>query len=164
MRDPVIQRLDDEAAIRRLAAFYSDAVTHLDAARAASVYAEDGVVTIAGNELAGRFAIEAGMRETFARFSLLQLVEHGGLVEVTGDQASARWSTVELAVRTGAEALGIIFGRYEDRLVRLPEGWRFARRTFTLAGRTQIETAKLQLDPSFAGGPEALFALSPRQP
>jgi hypothetical protein len=53
MTDSVVQHLADEAAIRRLTAYYSDAVTHLDAARAASVYAAGGVVEIAGHKIAG---------------------------------------------------------------------------------------------------------------
>ena len=152
MSEPALQQLLDQQAIRALTAFYSDAVTHLDAARAASVYAEDGVVEITGNALAGRAAIEEGMRASFAAFSLLQLVEHGGLVEVSGDTARARWSTIELAVRQGRSELNVIFGRYEDALVRTGEGWRFARRVFTLAGRTQVETGKLQLNEGFFGG------------
>lgn len=96
-----LQRLVDEDAIRRLTAIYSDAVTHLDARRAASIYAEDGSVVIVGNELRGRAQIEAGMRETFSAFALLQLVAHGGLIAVAGDTARARWSTLELTVRKG---------------------------------------------------------------
>jgi ketosteroid isomerase-like protein len=149
MSDTRLQRLEDEAAIRQLTAFYSDAVSHLDAPRAASIYAPDGCVSIAGNEICGRAAIAEGMRQSFAAFALLQLIAHGGLVEVAGDMASARWSTIELGVRRGASALNVIFGRYEDRLVRLPEGWRFARRTFTLAGRTQLDTTKFQHNPEF---------------
>jgi hypothetical protein len=45
--------------------------------------------------------------------------------------------------------LNCVFGRYEDELVRLPQGWRFKRRSFTLAGRTLINTAKLQLNSDF---------------
>ncbi|MDE2404771.1 MAG: nuclear transport factor 2 family protein [Sphingomonadales bacterium] len=151
MNDPALQRLLDEQAIRALAAAYSDAVTHLDPVAAAAVYAEDGVVEIVGNAIAGRAAIQAGMRDSFAAFSLLQLIEHGGVVTFDGDRAQARWSTVELAVRQGQQALNVIFGRYEDELVRTPEGWRFARRRFTLAGRTQVETAKFQFNPAFFG-------------
>lgn len=147
--DRDLQRLVDEDAIRRLVALYSDALTHLDAARAASVYAEDGSVAIAGAELQGRQAIEDGMRQTFAAFELLQIIAHGGLIDVAGDTATARWSTVELTVRRGARDLNVIFGRYEDALVRRAEGWRFRRRVFTMAGRTQVETAKLQTDPAF---------------
>ncbi len=149
MTDSDLQRLMDENAIRQVTAFYSDAVTHLDAARAASIYTEDGCVAIAGQETAGRAAIEDGMRRSFSAFSLLQLIAHGGLIQVAGDEAEARWSTVELTVRRDAADLNVIFGRYEDSLVRLPSGWRFRRRVFTLAGRTQIQTAKLQIDPSF---------------
>lgn len=149
MADDEAGRLADESAIRALAACYSDAVTHLDAARASSVYAEDGCVAIAGTELIGRAAIEAGMRQTFAAFDLIQLIEHGGMVAVDGDTAQARWSTVELTVKRGAKDLGVIFGRYEDRLVRLPAGWRFRRRSFTMGGRMQFEAAKIQLNPAF---------------
>jgi ketosteroid isomerase-like protein len=77
---------EDEQAIRRLVAYYSDAVTHLDARRAASIYTEDGCVSIAGIETVGRAAIEEGMRESFSAFDLLQLIAHGGLIDVAGDR------------------------------------------------------------------------------
>jgi uncharacterized protein (TIGR02246 family) len=144
-----LQRLVDEDAIRRLTSIYSDAVTHLDARCAASIYADDGSIAVAGNEIFGRAQIEVGMRETFSAFALLQIVAHSGLITVTGDTAQARWSTLELAVRKGADQCNIIFGRYQDSLVRLSEGWRFARREFTMAGRTQIETTKVQTVPEF---------------
>ena len=156
--DAALRQLLDEQAIRRLTAAYSDAVTHLDAARAAAVYADDGTVAISGNAITGRAAIEAGMRDSFAAFEMLQLVEHGGLVAVDGDQATARWSTIELAIRRGAVDLNVIFGRYEDELVRLAEGWRFHRRVFTMAGRTQLETTRLQRNPAFYGALLAGFA------
>jgi ketosteroid isomerase-like protein len=143
-------RIEDEDAIRRLVALYSDAVTHLDAARAASIYTEDGCASIAGNHITGRSAIEDGMRRTFSAFSLLQLIAHGGIIEIDGDWASARWSTIELAVRRQSTDLNCIFGRYEDQLVRRPEGWRFKRRSFTMAGRALIETTKLQHNADFA--------------
>jgi ketosteroid isomerase-like protein len=151
MADDDERRLRDESAIRALTAYYSDAVTHLDAARAASIYADDGCVSIGGAELHGRAAIEAGMRQSFAAFDLLQLIEHGGVIEVAGDAARARWSTIELTIKRGAKDLNVIFGRYEDALARSAAGWRFTRRSFTMAGRTQIETTKTQLDPAFFG-------------
>jgi ketosteroid isomerase-like protein len=147
--NPDLDVLADDGAIRRLTAYYSDAVTHLDATRAASIYTEDGVVEIVGNRTAGRAAIEDGMRQSFAAFELLQLIEHGGIVTVEGDTAKARWSTVELGIRRGSTYVSVIFGRYEDELVRRDDDWRFKRRVFTMAGRTQIETAKLQLNPAF---------------
>jgi hypothetical protein len=106
---------------------------------------DDGCVLLAGREIAGRAAIEDGLRETLAAFSLLQLIQHAGIIEIDGDQAKARWSTIELAVRKDREQINIIFGRYEDLLVRRPEGWRFMRREFALAGRSLVESTKLQL-------------------
>ena len=144
--DPV----NEENEIRRLVAYYSDAVTHLDAARAASVYVEDGCVSIAGAELFGRAAIEQGMRQSFSAFSILQLIAHGAVIEIDDTRASARWSTIEFAIRREATDLNCIFGCYEDDLVRLPQGWRFKKRTFTLAGRTLVETKKMQLNLAFA--------------
>lgn len=152
MADEEARRLADEQAIRALTAWYSDAVTHLDAARAAAIYAEDGCVSIAGAERHGRAAIEAGMRQSFSAFAVLQLIEHGGVIAVDGDRATARWSTVELTVKQGTSDLNVIFGRYEDTLVRLPQGWRFQRRSFTMAGRMQFDAAKAQLDPDFYRG------------
>lgn len=143
------QHVMDEAAIRRLVAYYSDAVTHLDAARGASVYAIDGSVAILDNETVGRKAIEAGMRESFATFRFLQMIEHGGLIEIDGDRAIARWSTIELGVRHSSDHLHVIFGRYDDTLVRLAQGWRFQRRVFSLAGRTLLDTAKIKDNPQF---------------
>ena len=141
---------EDEQAIRRMVAFYSDAISHLDAVQAASLYAEDGVVSIAGHRTFGRAAIEEGLRASFASFRLLRLLAHGGLIDVSGDRARARWSTLEFGVREGADALHCIFGRYEDALCRKSEGWRFESRSFTLAGRAMLDPAKLQLNPDFA--------------
>ena len=141
--------VDDENAIRRLVAYYSDAVTHLDATRAASVYTNDGCIFIAGTQIMGQSAIEEGMRKTFSAFALLQLIAHGGLISVDGDRARARWSTIELTVRRESTDLSCIFGRYEDELVRLPEGWRFQKRSFTLAGRVLLDVVKLQLNSAF---------------
>jgi ketosteroid isomerase-like protein len=145
-----LHRIEDEDAIRRLVALYSDAVTHLDAARAASIYTEDGCVSIDGIDIIGRSAIEDGMRQTFSAFRLLQLIAHAGVTTIEGDRATARWSTIELAVRRESTDINCIFGRYKDELVRLPEGWRFKKRSFALAGRTLIGTANLQHNTDFA--------------
>ena len=47
-----------------------------------------------------------------------------------GNKAAARWIVTELQVALSGDRRFII-GRYEDELVRLDEGWRFARRAFT---------------------------------
>lgn len=147
--DERLRRLIDESEIRDLIAAYSDAVTHLDAARAAAVYAEDGCVVIMGRETRGRAAIEQGMRDSFAAFELLQLIAHGPRISICGDEAEARWSTIELTIRRGSRQLGVVFGRYDDALVREDSAWRFRRREFTMAGRTLADAEKLQIFEDF---------------
>ncbi len=142
--------IEDERAVRRLTAFYGEAVGRLDALAAASTYVEDGRVSILGQETVGRAAIEAGMRTSFEVHALLRFVAHGGLIDIAGDQATARWSTLEFAVRHGADDVHCILGRYEDDLVRRPDGWRFRRRVFTLAGRMRLAPDKRQLNADFA--------------
>ncbi|WP_165186939.1 nuclear transport factor 2 family protein [Caulobacter soli] len=145
-----LAQLEDERAIRRLTAVYGEAVGRLDAHAAASTYVEDGRVSILGRETVGRVAIEAGMRASFEAHALLQFAAHGGLIDIAGDRATARWSTVEFAVRHGSEDIHCILGRYEDDLVRQPDGWRFRRRVFTLASRARLAPDKLQLNADFA--------------
>jgi hypothetical protein len=110
----------------------------LGAQRAATVYTEDGEVSIIGEVISGRSAIMEGMKQTFSSFRLLHLIAHGGLIVIDGYAATGRWSTVELAVRHGSTDLSYIIGRYEDELVRLPEGWGFRKRVFLMAGRTLL--------------------------
>lgn len=126
-------------------AVYGDGVARLGAVAAAATYVEDGVVSIAGAETAGRAAIDAGMRASFAEFRMLQVVAHDGLIDLAGECAAARWTTVEIGVRRGSATLDHIFGRDEDQLERTADGWRFRRRTFTLTGRTRTETMKIQV-------------------
>jgi ketosteroid isomerase-like protein len=142
-------RLEDEDQIRKLVGAYCDAVAVRDAPRAASVYAEDGVVSIDGNVLTGRPAIAEGMTATFAAFDFLHQLAHAPRLTVEGDKAKARWSVIEANIRNGDTKLGVIFGVYEDELVRLPQGWRFSRRTFKSVQRLMLETAKLKLFPAF---------------
>jgi uncharacterized protein (TIGR02246 family) len=153
----ITARLADEAAIRRLMATYCDAVAHRDPERASGVYAEDGVANIVGNVLHGRAAICEGMRGSFGAMALIQMIAHGGLIEVDGDTARARWPTIELTVKHGDTGMSCVFGRYEDEMVRLPEGWRFSRRTFTMAGRTMMESSKLQILPGFVDALQFAF-------
>jgi ketosteroid isomerase-like protein len=151
--DPCESTLREERRIRRLVSYYTDAVAHLDAARAASVYVEDGIASIAGTLLRGRSEIEAGMRKSFAAFRILHLIPHGGLIDIGGDSARARWSTLELTVKRESEEMNCIFGSYEDELIRSSGVWRFRKRTFSMTGRTLIDCRKAsffeRINPSF---------------
>lgn len=141
--------LHAESAVRRLTAFYCDAVNHHDPARAVSVYARDGQLVMPdGTQIIGREAIGEGVQRTLAAFSFIHQICHSGLIDIHGDHASARWSFLELARRIADPAMGMIIGTYEDDLVRTEEGWRFSRRRLHIGQRALIDLAKLKSFPA----------------
>jgi len=126
--DPTPQQAADMVAISRLAVSYSEAICRSAIDEAVLVYADDGVLASATTEDAvGREAIAALIRETTKGFEFLFQTTHGGLVQVDGDRAWARFPTTEWVKQpdgTGRQFLGT----YEDEIVRTAEGWRFQRR------------------------------------
>jgi len=123
--------LIDELAIRTLTAKYTDAMNRSDVDEAARVYAEDAVFTMMDRpSVVGRAQIADVLRVTVAKYALITQMVHSGFVELDGDRARARWQITELQVFTTGQRRFVV-GRYEDEHVRLAEGWRFARRTFT---------------------------------
>jgi ketosteroid isomerase-like protein len=121
----------DELAIQRLAAAYTDAVNRNAPAEAAATYAPHGALTMMERPpVEGRTAVAEFLAATFARYDLVAQTTHSGVVHVMGDVAHARWQVSEMQLpSTGGSVL--IIGRYEDELIRLPQGWRFTRRRFT---------------------------------
>jgi uncharacterized protein (TIGR02246 family) len=126
-----LKTLADESAIRALAAGYSDAVRRGDAEQAAATYAEDGVLmAFSGPEIVGREAIQAALHRVLSPQSFVMQTCEGGLIEVDGDTAKARWSVTEWVNPKDTQKLSISLGVYEDTIVRTAEGWRFKRRRF----------------------------------
>jgi ketosteroid isomerase-like protein len=126
-----MQNLEDELAIRALAAAYTDAVNRRDGSAMADVYAEDGVL----ENLGGGFTLVGieKLRRAFTRLvdsqrEYLFQMTHSGLVDIQGDRAQARWWFSELKKPAGAP-YEYIQGVYQDEVVRTPAGWRFAKRT-----------------------------------
>jgi uncharacterized protein (TIGR02246 family) len=122
----------DELEARSVIAAYSDAIMCRDAAAAASLFAEDAVLSaFGGADVVGRSAIEAALRRRlegdFAGFAVQMTMTVG----VTGesDRAVARSHYLEVS-SPGSGATGrFSMGSMEDELSRGPTGWRIARRT-----------------------------------
>jgi SnoaL-like domain len=147
-----------EHGIRRLVSAYCDAVGRLDAACAAKLFAPDARVRIAGfPELVGRDAIGEGLTQSFAATSFLHQQCDTGLIDVEGDRARARLSVFEANRKSNQDALGLIFGFYEDEYVLLDEKWHFLRRHYTLQLRALVPSSKLQQLTGFI--PAVAFAL-----
>jgi ketosteroid isomerase-like protein len=151
MTDVTLETLASERAIRRMVSAYCDAVNRLDADAAGALFAPDAVIRIADYpEIAGREAIAAGLRQTFAASGFLFQQCDTGLLDIDGTTARARLSVLEANRKQDEDRIGLIFGLYEDEYVRLDEGWRFARRRYTLRLRTLIEAEKIDAIPGFA--------------
>lgn len=94
---PLERRLLDEIEIQRLAAAYSHAVMRLDGVAAASVYAEDGVLTAFYKpDIVGRAAIAEALTLTLAPLEFVAQTCGAGLIHIDGDSATATWTVTEL--------------------------------------------------------------------
>ncbi len=130
---------DDILAIRTLTDQYSAAANRLDAKAMAAVYAEDGEIEALGNRFSGRQAIEKVFAETMGVMQVMNQICSAGVIEVTGDRATAHWSIAEFAKRRNLDKLELFIGDYQDELVRTKEGWRFAKRVLTRRLQTRFE-------------------------
>lgn len=145
MSDALLARLEAESAIRRLVGLYCDAVNRADADAAARLFAPDCRVRIVdGPEIAGRDLLQEGMRQSFGAFDFLRMQCGVVAIDVEGDTARARLLVHETTHKPGADDLGELWGNYEDEYARLPEGWRFQRRRYTLQLRARVPVSRLQ--------------------
>jgi uncharacterized protein (TIGR02246 family) len=122
----------DELAARSVIAAYSDAIMCRDATAAASLFAEDAVLSaFGGADVEGRAAIEAALRRRLDGDSGGFAVQMTMTVGLTGqgDRARARSHYLEIS-SPGSGATGrLSMGSMEDELSRGPTGWRITRRT-----------------------------------
>jgi hypothetical protein len=95
-----------------------------------SVFNADAVAILGSPELHGVDAIIARVTEALSPLDDSQHMVSTHQVHVTGDRATSRCYFHAQHVRHAAEGGPnfVIAGRYEDHLVRTPEGWRISRR------------------------------------
>jgi ketosteroid isomerase-like protein len=139
-----LQRLVDESDIRRMAAFYTDALNHRDPVRATSVYADDAVLIGQGLRHEGRETICKRLTYLMDMYSLIHQVAHSPLIEINGDTAKTRTSLYEIGVQKDTQEMTVFLAEMEDEWVRLPVGWRFSQRTLHMTGRGVINLDKFQ--------------------
>jgi ketosteroid isomerase-like protein len=129
--DDLVRALADKDAIRDLARRYADCVWRGDAAGAADLFAEDGEMDTGDRPpIRGRAALRAEYETMLAGAALLPFV-HDHLVELAGDAASGVCHLDLRATLNGRSMIGA--GWYDDRYVRVGDGWRFRSRRLTLS-------------------------------
>jgi uncharacterized protein (TIGR02246 family) len=122
-----VERVLDHLAIRELTARYNRAFDDVDSEAWADTFTPDGVMDYGGGApISGRDALVKMSQAT--GYGVVHITTDP-IIEVDGDRATQR-CTVIIANRSQArDRVGIsMTGRYEDELVRTPDGWRFKRR------------------------------------
>ena len=129
-----VQALEDEGAIRNLAAAFADAATRNNMHELAEIWKQDGTLTIGAPML----NVSKGIKEIIGFLSKLrgnkeffvQLV-NSGVIEVIGEEATAQWIIEEAA--KGGDKYYRNYCVVSDRLEKIEGKWLIAERYFHYA-------------------------------
>ena len=135
MSNPV----QDELAIRDLAARFTDAVNRRDPEAVGRTFVDDGEWVVPGlPPSVGPHAAEKQIAGLLENFTFLVQLLHSGQVDVDADVATASWYLTENASDGSTTAFTFV-GVYRDELRRGDDGWRFTRREFAFLRREKSE-------------------------
>lgn len=135
--------MSDEFAIQQVLNTYTYNATIGDLPAMVATFAPDGVWEVpgAGIAMTGHEAILAAAKGITGVLEYMTQMNSPAIIKVDGDRATAKSVIRECGKYAGRELHLEVLGAYEDELVRLPEGWRFARRRFTTVGMHDYTTA-----------------------
>jgi ketosteroid isomerase-like protein len=123
---------DDQLAIQQLAARYNHAIDSGDGAAYAGTFVDDGVLDAGELVVAGRAALEQFASSFASSVRSPRHVATSLLIQGGGGEAVLS-AYVQMYALVGDPPHQVITasGTYADALVKLDDGWRFVRRTFT---------------------------------
>lgn len=115
---------------------YSEAASRADWDEVLSTYLPDGVweIPVFNTKFEGRNGIREGLMRFAGPMDYIVQLNSPALITVDGENAAARSVIRECGKYTGRDEALEVLGFYADTLVRMPEGWKFARRIFELRG------------------------------
>ena len=130
--------LADHQAIVELTALYCWALDEKAFDRLRDVFLPQATAQLGSSSQNGIEEILERVSSTLDRFIGSQHMVSTHEIEIDGDTATCRCYLQAQHVRPEGEEppLLTVGGRYEDRLVRTPDGWRIAHRTLTSIWRT----------------------------
>ncbi|XAH22139.1 nuclear transport factor 2 family protein [Xylophilus sp. GW821-FHT01B05] len=127
-----LQKIEDELAIRNLAARFTDAVNERDTAAFRELWTDDAVWEIGQPFPSSAHGIEAiveMLTRLLAPKPLFIQLTHSGVVSFTGESsACARFAERERG--KGEQDYYENLAIYRDELVKQSNGWRFKRRSY----------------------------------
>ena len=135
--------MSDLAAIQQVLNTYSVAASLGDIEGMAATFQPDGVweIPAIGARFEGREAIVAGAQAIIGAIEYIVQLNTPAVIEVDGDTATAQCVIRECGKYAGRDTSLEVLGLYADKLVRTPDGWKFALRTFTVRGMHDFENA-----------------------
>lgn len=124
----------DRLAVQDLTVAYCTALDTKDYEALRAVFAPDAHAVLGHTEHHGIDSIIERIRTTLEPLDLSQHLIANHVVTIDGDRASCVCELQAQHVREAADGGPnyLVGGRYEDELVRTPDGWRIADRVLTM--------------------------------
>ena len=128
----------DKIEIQETISLYHEAGSKADWDQIIATFLPDAVWEVPGMKIRcqGHAAIRDAMSAMLTSIDYLVQINAPAIIAVDGDNATARSLVRECAKYHGAAGLIDVVGQFNDELARTADGWRFARRTFTIMGTT----------------------------
>jgi hypothetical protein len=128
--DAALSRLRDELDIRDLVASFAEIVNTMRPADMRAVFVPNAQFVIKGwATMTGQDEIVGFLTGVIGHWDMIFQAVNSGRIALSGDDAEGTWYVTEYGrYRDGMETF--LGGRYRDRYVRTPDGWRFASREF----------------------------------
>jgi ketosteroid isomerase-like protein len=127
----------DEVEIQQLISLYHEGGSTADYDQVLATFLPDGIWEVPALDVRsqGHADIRAAISGLVASIEYLVQINAPAVIVVDGDTATARSLVHESAKFRNRPGLMNVVGQYRDELQRTADGWRFARRTFTILGR-----------------------------
>ena len=122
---------EDYLEIQQLYSYYARDVDSGTQRSASWMYTDDGVWDVGGTRIVGREALDDFYRDTPPGMTRNGVRHFSTNLVLVPTEEGARGSAYMLALERrseDAEAEITVWGKYEDRLVKTPQGWRFKER------------------------------------
>jgi ketosteroid isomerase-like protein len=131
----------DELAIQQTISRYHEGASKPDLEQLIATFLPDGTWEVPAFEFLcnGHAEMREVMSAVLAPIEYLVQINAPAIIAVDGDTASARTLVRECAKYLDRPGLVDVVGQFVDELQRTPDGWRFARRTFTILGTNTSE-------------------------
>jgi len=126
----------EKVEIQETISLYHEAASKLDFDQLMATFLPDATWEVPSMEISisGRDEIRSTMTALMAPIEYLVQINAPAVIAVDGEAATARSLIREAAKFRNRPGLMDVVGQYVDELAKTTDGWKFARRTFTILG------------------------------